>query len=323
MRFRALCGGLFAVGLWLFVPAVQAATVLFVSAKDYPSPPSAWAWRPSESYSEPAKITDRAGRVLYGFWATLLQGRVPTPDGDTPLETACRKPNGRADVVVALGWEVARIVARECDRPLLAVQVTHRQWMSGFDALPIAPRTALYLEADPRRHLPLIRAFLPQARRIGLLTPPDLPDWLPPLREAARAAGFELVEIPAGSDQEAVRALRVHLAGLDAVLLPPDSRLINEWSLKPLLLMTVRQGIPMFGGLTARYVEAGVMAAAVADEASLLDQIRALIADLARGKAPAPVYPAPVRVAVNPTVARNLNLSDEAIERGRATPSRP
>ncbi len=323
MRFRALCGGLFAVGLWLFAPAVQAATVLFVSAKDYPSPPSAWAWRPSESYSEPAKITDRAGRVLYGFWATILRGRVPTPGGDTPLETACRKPNGRADVVVALGWEVARIVARECDRPLLAVQVTHRQWMSGFDALPIAPRTALYLEADSRRHLPLIRAFLPQARRIGLLTPPDLPDWLPPLREAAREAGFELVEIPAGSDQEAVRALRVHLAGLDAVLLPPDSRLINEWSLKPLLLMTVRQGIPMFGGLTARYVEAGVMAAAVADEASLLDQIRTLIADLARGKAPAPVYPAPVRVAVNPTVARNLNLSDEAIERGRATPSRP
>ncbi len=323
MRFRALCGGLFAVGLWLFVPAVQAATVLFVSAKDYPSPPSAWAWRPSESYSEPAKITDREGRVLYGFWAAILRGRVPTPDGDTPLETACRKPNGRADVVVALGWEVARIVARECDRPLLAVQVTHRQWMSGFDAPPIAPRTALYLEADPRRHLPLIRAFLPQARRIGLLTPPDLPDWLPRLREAAREAGFELAEISASSDQEAVRALRVHLAGLDAVLPPPDSHLINEWSLKPLLLMTVRQGIPMFGGLTARYVEAGVMAAAIADEASLLDQIRALVADLARGKAPAPVYPATVRVAVNPTVARNLNLSDEAIERARAIPSRP
>lgn len=179
---------------------------------------------------------------------------------------------------MAFGWEVARAVARACDRPLLAVQVTHQQWMSGFETPSIAPRTALYLEADPRHHLALIRAFLPQAHRIGLLTPPDVPNWLTPLREAARVAGFELDEIPAGSDQEAVRALRVHLAGLDAVLLPPDSRLINEWSLKPLLLMTVRQGIPMFGGLTARYVEAGVMAAVVTDESRLLDQIRPLIA---------------------------------------------
>lgn len=323
MRFRTLVGGLFAIGLWLFVPSAPAVTVLFVSAKADFSPPSTWPWRPSESHSEPVQFTDRAGRVLYGFWAAMPQERVPTPDGDSPLETACRKPNGRADVVVASDWEAARTVARECARPLLAVQVTYRQWMSGFDAPPIAPRTALYLEADPRRHLPLVRAFLPRARRIGLLIPPDMPDWLPRLREAAREAGFELAEIPVGSDQEAVRALRVHLAGLDAVLLPPDSRLINEWSLKPLLLMTVRQGIPTFGGPTARYVEAGVMAAAVADEASLLDQIRASIADLARGKAPAPAYPATVRVAVNPTVARTLNLSEEAIERARAILSRP
>ncbi len=295
----------------------RAVTVLFVSARAYPSPPSTWAWRPAESHSEPVKITDRAGHVLQGFWASIPQGPVPTPDGDESLETACRKPNGRAQVVVAFGWEVARAVARACDRPLLAVQVTHQQWRSGFETPSIAPRTALYLEADPRHHLALIRTFLPQAHRIGLLTPPDVPNWLTPLREAARVAGFELDEIPAGSDQEAVRALRVHLAGLDAVLLPPDSRLINEWSLKPLLLMTVRQGIPMFGGLTARYVEAGVMAAVVTDESRLLDQIRPLIAPLARGKAPSPHYPTAIQVAINPTVARHLNLSDEAIERAR------
>jgi hypothetical protein len=68
------------------------------------------------------------------------------------------------------------------------------------------------------------------------------------------------------TDLDAVRALRPRLPGLDAVLLPPDPALINEWSLKPLLLMTVRQGVPTFGGLTARYVEAGVLAAVVADE---------------------------------------------------------
>ena len=78
----------------------------------------------------------------------------------------------------------------------------------------------------------------------------------------------------------------------------------------------------MFNELRQRFIRV-VMAAAVADEASLLDQIRSSIPPLARGTAPPPRYPTAVRVAINPTVARNLNLSDEAIERARAIPSRP
>ncbi|MEZ5602016.1 MAG: hypothetical protein R3F36_14270 [Candidatus Competibacteraceae bacterium] len=53
------------------------------------------------------------------------------------------------------------------------------------------------------------------------MTPPDVPNWLTRPCGLARVAGFELDEIPAGSDQ-AVRALRrSHLAGLDAVLYRP------------------------------------------------------------------------------------------------------
>jgi hypothetical protein len=120
-----------------------------------------------------------------------------------------------------------------------------------------------------------------------------------------------------------VRALRPRLAGLDAVLLPPEPSLVNEWSLKPLLLMTVRQGVPVLGGASARYVDAGVLAAAVADEERLPAQMRPLIADLARGRAPAPVYPAAVRVAVNPTVAHTLGVPAEAVERARSLFARP
>lgn len=320
MRLQGLCGGLVAVGLGLAAPPAPGATVLFISAKAAPAA-SAWAWRPSESRSGPVRIKGGAGGDLHGFWAAIPQGKAPPSDADVTLEATCRK--GEADAVVTFGWEATRAVAAACDRPLLAVQVTRQQWLSEPLGPSAAPRTALYLEADPRRHLPLIRAFLPQARRIGLLTPPDLLEWLPALRESARAAGFELEEIPAGSDQEAVRALRVRLAGLDAVLLPPDPRLINEWSLKPLLLMTVRQGIPMFGGLTARYVEAGVTASAVVDDADLLDQLRPLVLALARGTVPPPAYPSAARAAINFTVARNLNFSDEAIERARTLFLRP
>jgi hypothetical protein len=65
------------------------------------------------------------------------------------------------------------------------------------------------------------------------------------------------------------------------------------------------------------------LAAAVADEERLPAQMRPLIADLARGRAPAPAYPAAVRVAVNPIVAHTLGVPAEAVERARSLFARP
>jgi hypothetical protein len=77
--------------------------------------------------------------------------------------------------------------------------------------------------------------------------------------------------------------------------------------------------------LTARYVEAGVLAAVVADEERLPEQIQAVVAELARGRAPAPTYPTAVRVVVNPIVAQTLGVSAEAVDRARSlfSPFRP
>jgi ABC-type uncharacterized transport system substrate-binding protein len=127
-----------------------------------------------------------------------------------------------------------------------------------------------------------------------------------------------LEEMIVTDDLGAVRALRPRLTGLDAVLLPPDLNLINEWSLKPLLLMTVRQGVPVFGGLTARYVEAGVLAAVVADEARLTEQMRLFIDELAHSRVPAPAYPTAVRVVINRTVAQTLGISANAMTRAQS-----
>ena len=61
----------------------------------------------------------------------------------------------------------------------------------------------------------------------------------------------------------------------------------------------------------------------VADEGRLPAQIETVVAELARGRAPAPAYPTAVRVAVNPTVAQTLGVPAEAVARARALFSRP
>lgn len=222
-----------------------------------------------------------------------------------------------------LGPEAARAVAPTCRLPTLILGMPRQQVAALEAAAGREPLSALYLEAEPWLNARLVRALLPTARRVGVLLPTPAPAWLSPLRAEADRLHLTLDEIVATDDLDAVRALRPRLPGLDAVLLPPDPALINEWSLKPLLLMTVRQGIPTFGGLTARYVEAGVLAAVVADETRLIDQLRPLIRDLIRGRLPTSAYPTAVRVVVNPTVAQTLGVSAAALDRLPSSVLRP
>ena len=247
----------------------------------------------------------------------------PSLSASATLSELCR--NKGIEALVAVDSKAVDAVVQGCRLPVLMAGMTRHQTVSLLaqaraKALPVS---AVYAEADPSRNVAVIRALLPQARRIALLVPAIDPAWLPSVRDEARRFDFELIEIRAGADLDGVRALRVYLGRVEAVLLPPDPELINEWSLKPLLLMTVRQGVPVIGGLSARHVDAGVLAAAVADENAFLGQARRAAADLARGRAPAPSYPAAVRVVVNPTVARTLGLSDEAVERARLLFGRP
>ena len=157
-------------------------------------------------------------------------------------------------MVVALGDRSSPHDPSECQLPTLLVGMTRQQLAALLaDARRRESRRSI---AKPiRRWICGWRALLPNARTVGV------PHSRTGMVDAAPGRGatlaFTLDEIAVTDDLDAVRMLRPRLTGLDAVLLPPDVNIVNEWSLKPLLLMTVRQGVPVLGGSTARYVEAG------------------------------------------------------------------
>ena len=311
------------VGVWLLLQASPAlsATLLFLSDRETPL---FQAWSRDARFVSMTPVTlppPGAGNALQGFLAaTRLRPAHVAKPSDSWADLCQRQ---RVQGVVVMGDEAARAVLQACSLPTLIVGTPYQQVTPLLADTRRTPVSAIYLEAEPLLNLRLARALLPAARTVGVLVPTPAPAWLVPLRAEAHRLDFALDEIVATDDLGAVRALRPRLAGLDAVLLPPDATVINEWSLKPLLLMTIRQGVPTFGGLTARYVDAGVLAAVVADEGRLPAQIETVVAELARGRAPAPAYPAAVRVAVNPTVAHNLGVATEAVERARALFARP
>lgn len=242
---------------------------------------------PSPRKSLPARVAAQ----------TLMRARSPT------LADLCQQ----VDVVVAVAGDAARAAEQNCSIPLLMVLVPDSQLQPLLDQSRGPARTAIYQEADPTANLRLIRELLPKAITVGVLVSPRQAG-LSGLRAEAHRLQFKLEEITATNDEEAVRALRNRVSALDAVLLLPDLQLINAWSLKPILLMTIRQMVPTFGGPTADYVRAGVLAAAVPDLDRLPAQIVAVARRLASGVVPAPVYPEATRVVVNPTVAGVLSV---------------
>ncbi|MCB1767177.1 MAG: hypothetical protein KDJ22_14145 [Candidatus Competibacteraceae bacterium] len=317
MRLHTL-GGWLLVGWLAFQPAwAGPLTVLFLaSGESFLHGMRGWLLRPSETRSASRSITTQTGETLYGFIAASTPRKALTANPSATLAGYCQPD--RTDVIVAFDEAAAQAVAQECTVPLLVVRVS-RQQVAALRVLPLRDRTsALYLEAEPRLNLQLMRVLLPEARTVGVWVATPTPAWLSPLRAEAQRLQLTLEEMVVSDDLEAVRALRPRLTRLDAVLLPPDLTLINEWSLKPLLLMTVRQGVPVFGGLTARYVEAGVLAAVVADEARGSEQMQRFIDELAQGRTPAPAYPTAVRVVINATMAQTLGVSAEALVRARS-----
>lgn len=316
MRGRWWSGWL--VGGWLILHAgaIDALPLLVLTDQE---PPFAaeWAYALHRTAVRSFVLRTSAGEPT--LWAFLAAADAPPASAPADLAELCR--HGR--VVVAWGEPAARAVVRVCRRPTLGLGMPRPIAAAWLAAAGAEARAAVYLEADPALNLRVVRALLPAARTVGVLAPDPAPGWLAPLRAEADRLEFRLEVIAAATDLEAVRALRGRLPGLDAVLLAPEPSLINEWSLKPLLLMTVRQGVPTFGGPSEQYVAAGVLAAVVADEAALPAQARPLLAELAQNRAPPSAYPAAVHLALNPTVARTLGVPGAALDRARALFARP
>ncbi|RUQ34842.1 MAG: hypothetical protein EKK71_15100 [Candidatus Competibacteraceae bacterium] len=315
--------GRWALGIWLIlkIGPVFSANWLFLADREVA--PLEAALR--NAYRTPAlpvafSLPD-SGTTLRGFLATEHLASRRALDSLDALADFCGRQ--QIDVVVAWGGEAIQAARRRCASPALLAGMTREQFAPLLAAHRAAPVSAIYLEADPLLDLRLARVLLPKAHHVGVLVPASVPAWLASLRAEARRLDLALVEIVAADDLDAVRALRPRLASLDVVLLPPESNLVSAWSLKPLLLMTIRQGIPVLGGASTRYVEAGVLAAVVADEERLPAQMQSLIADLARGRTPSPAYPAAVQVVVNPAVAQTLGISAEAIQRAHSLFSSP
>lgn len=217
-----------------------------------------------------------------------------------------------ADLIVTVGVKAANQVAGKSALPLLAAMVP-AAWSEN------APRgrghSALYLDQPISRQLALIRAALPERRRIGVLYSERLPTSL---RAEVKQWGGELVFRSLPDPAALFAELDELLAGSEVLLAQPDSVVYNGNTIRNILLSSYRRGIPLVG-FSAAYVRAGAVCALFSTPEDLAVQAAEMTQIFARTrKLPETQYPQRYSLAVNQEVARTLGLNLPPVEALRA-----
>jgi ABC-type uncharacterized transport system substrate-binding protein len=128
------------------------------------------------------------------------------------------------------------------------------------------------------------------------------------LEARARREGFALAVIDCEGAAQLMKALAAFKGKVDFLLCSPDPDLYNPVTIKPLILASLEERIPIIG-FSPAFVRAGAVAGIYPDYRETGRQVAELALRVLRGEdRPLDDAPAKVRVALNQRVARLLGI---------------
>jgi ABC-type uncharacterized transport system substrate-binding protein len=207
-------------------------------------------------------------------------------------------------VVIAVGSRALALV--RAHRP--AVPVISAMVMRGSDSDPGIRRVDLDIQLAAQ--LAAMRSLWPGRARAGLLrNPAQSRSAAEALEVLARKEGFSLLVVDCDGPQRLLNALAEFKGKVDFVLCLPDSELYNAVTIKPLVMASLEQRLPLVG-FSPAFVRAGAAAGIFPDYADVGRQSAEMALRLVRGdeRMAEKESPRKVSVAVNQRVARLLGL---------------
>lgn len=238
--------------------------------------------------------------------------------------------NNSPALIIAIGSQATATVLRhgKTDKslPVLAALIPQPAFAlltnnpKARNALNQGQLSAVYLDQPFARQINLIKLLIPNATTIGSILGPASKHQQAELASSARKHGLTLnttILTPAQPDPlPALRDLLSPQQASDVILALPDRYVYNRFTIRPLLLATFRQNVPVFG-----YSQSLVGAGAVAGVYSLPQQLGRQVAEIAYAylqqppterELPAPIYPAYFEVSVNSQISELLGLNPPA-----------
>jgi len=176
--------------------------------------------------------------------------------------------------------------------------------------------SAIVLDQPYWRQLSLIRAILPDAKKVGILFGSVSSQYIELIKEEGEQRAFSIVDESVTQEADLIPKLKILLESTDALLAIPDRLVYNRETAESILLTSYRHQKPMFG-YSQSYVRAGALASVYSSGKQVAMQAVeiAVKSQLAPSLLPPPQVPEYFSISVNNQVAHSLNipLLDEAM----------
>jgi putative ABC transport system substrate-binding protein len=171
--------------------------------------------------------------------------------------------------------------------------------------------TGTLLEIPAERQFKILRSFLPNLRRLGMLTNSGASQSkLKDTAAQANAHSFQLQEFSVDSEKEVPQQLRALLGSADALLLVPDSTVLTTESIGYILETSLARRVPVIG-FSPEFTRLGALLSLSVAYGEVGRETGVLAKRILDGDRKLPAKPIPVerlKVTVNLKTARFLGI---------------
>lgn len=251
-------------------------------------------------------------QAITGFKSTAPAGVIYSEydlqgDLDQGRKLAKKIRASEATLVVAVGLKAALAARLE----IVDIPIVYMMILDPSKHNLTAPNmTGTLLEIPADRQFKILRAFLPNLRRVGTLSNSGNQAKLKDTITQAAAQSFQLQPFPVESEKDVPQQLRTLLGSADALLLVPDSTVLTNDSIGFILETSLARRVPVIG-FSPEFTRLGALLSLSVSYGEVGRETGLLAKRILDGDRKLPTKPIPIerlKITVNLKTARFLGI---------------
>ena len=251
-------------------------------------------------------------QAITGFKSTAPSGVIYSEydlqgDLEQGRKLARKIRASEASLVVAVGLKAALAAKLE----IIDIPIVYMMILDPSKHNLTAPNmTGTLLEIPAERQFKILRAFLPNLRRLGMLSNSGNQAKLKDTVAQAAAQSLQLQAFPVESEKEVPQQLRSLLGSTDALLLVPDSTVLTNESIGFILETSLARRVPVIG-FSPEFTRLGALLSLSVAYGEVGRETGLLAKRILDGDRKLPAKPIPIerlKITVNLKTARFLGI---------------
>ena len=276
-----------------------------------------WIWAVGDVVAAEIAILKSSSITAYdqaitGFKSTAPSGAIYSEydlQGDLQQgrKLARKIRASEASLVVAVGLKAALAAKLEIvDIPIVYMMILDPSKHN----LNAPNMTGTLLEIPAERQFKILRAFLPELRRLGVLSNSSSQPRVKDTIAQAATQSFQLQAFPVESEKDVPQQLRSLVGSTDALLLMPDATVLTNESIGYILETSLARRVPVIG-FSPEFTRLGALLSVSVSYGEVGRETGVLAKRILEGDRKLPAKPIPIerlKITVNLKTARFLGI---------------